>query len=109
MYTWISDFNYDFAVATIPIQLILLVFYGIRKNLPTKQSFYFWIAMTANFIMTISDIVSCEMNEIWSSFPLWVMYGINIVYFLSFLIRGWSLWAYTAESTGNYIRFNNLF
>ncbi len=109
MYTWISDFNYDFAVATIPIQLILLVFYGIRKNLPTKQSFYFWIAMTANFIMTISDIVSCEMNEIWSSFPLWVMYGINIVYFLSFLIRGWSLWAYTAESTGNFIRFNNFF
>ncbi len=109
MYNWISEFNYDFAVATIPIQLILLVFYGIRENLPTKQSYYFWLAMVSNFTMNLTDIVSCELNEIWTVYPLYIIYAINMAYFLSFLIRGWSLFAFTAESTSNYIKKNDIF
>ncbi len=109
MIEWISSFNYDFAIASIPIQVILLVFYGVRRNLPTKQSAYFWFVMIANLIMTLSDIISCEMNEIWMDFPLWVMYAINHAYFLAFLIRGWALFAYTAESTFCYSNDNKLF
>ena len=66
MINWISDFNYDFAIATIPIQIILLVFYGVRRNLPVGQSFCFWLVMVANLVMTSADIISCEMNEIWT-------------------------------------------
>jgi len=109
MFNWISPFNYDFAIATIPIQIILLVFYGIRSNLPTKQSFYFWLAMFANLIMTSADIISCEMNEIWMEYPLVVMYVINHAYFLAFIIRGWALFSYTCESTYCSEEKHNLF
>ena len=109
MINWISPFNYDFAIASIPIQIILLVFYGFRRNLPTKQSFFFWLAMSANLVMTTSDIISCEMNEIWMEFPLWVMYAINHAYFLGFIIRGWALFSYTAESTHSYKETNHTF
>ncbi len=107
MINWISPFNYDFAIAAIPIQLILLVFYGVRRNLPIRQSSCFWFVMFANLIMTSADIISCEMNEIWYEYPLWVMYAINHAYFLGFIVRGWALFAYTAESShshkGNWI------
>ena len=43
MFNWISPFNYDFAIASIPIQIILLLFYGFRRNLPIRQSVFFWI------------------------------------------------------------------
>lgn len=109
MFTWISSYNYDYALSTIPIQLILIVFYGLRENLPTKQSYYFWFAMLTNFVMTITDIAACEVIEIWSVVPLWLVYGLNIAYFLAFLLRGWALWAYTAESTNNYVSINNTF
>ncbi len=99
MFNWISPFNYDFAIAAIPIQVVLLVFYGVRRNLPIRQSSYFWIIMFANLVMTSADIISCEMNEIWYKFPLWVMYAINHAYFLGFIVRGWALFAYTAESS----------
>ena len=109
MFNWISPFNYDFAIASIPIQIILLLFYGFRRNLPIRQSLFFWIAMSSNLIMTISDIISCEMNEVWMIFPLWVMYAINHAYFLGFIIRGWSLFMYTAESTHSYRKSDHIF
>ncbi|WP_044915715.1 EAL domain-containing protein [Butyrivibrio sp. WCE2006] len=99
MYNWISPFNYDFAIAAIPIQVILLLFYGVRRNLPIRQSSCFWLVMFANLVMTTADIISCEMNEIWYEYPLWVMYAINHAYFLGFIVRGWALFAYTAESS----------
>ena len=99
MFNWISPFNYDFAIAAIPIQVILLLFYGVRRNLPIRQSSCFWLVMFANLVMTTADIISCEMNEIWYEYPLWVMYAINHAYFLGFIVRGWALFAYTAESS----------
>ncbi len=108
MYNWISPFNYDFAIAAIPIQIILIVFYGVRRNLPIRQSSCFWLIMVSNLVMTSADIVSCEMNEVWMNFPLWVMYAINHAYFLGFIVRGWALFAYTVESTRSY-KNNKLF
>ncbi len=109
MINWISPFNYDFAIAAIPIQIVLLVFYGFRRNLRIRQSNRFWIIMITNLIMTSADIISCEMNEIWTEFPLWAMYGINHAYFLGFILRGWALFAYTAESTHIYRNHGKLF
>ena len=109
MFTWIGSYNYDYALSTIPIQLILIVFYGLRENLPTKQSYYFWFAMLTNFIMTITDIAACEVIEIWSVVPLWIVYRLNMAFFLAFFLRGWSLWAYTAESTNIFVSVNNPF
>lgn len=102
MFHWLSAYNYDFAIAAIPIQLILLVFYCSRRNLPIRSSYSFLWVMLANLGMTIFDLVSCEMNEVWTSFPLWVMYLINMAYFVSFLVRGWALFDYTAAECHGY-------
>lgn len=36
MFNWISPFNYDFAIAAIPIQIVLLIFYGVRVAIMSK-------------------------------------------------------------------------
>lgn len=93
----LSPYNYDFAVAAIPLQLLLMVFYGVRRNLPVRRNHMFLVVMLANLTMTVFDLVSCEMNEVWQSFPLWLMYLVNLLYFAPFIIRGWALAGYTAE------------
>ena len=105
MFHWLSAYNYDFAIAAVPIQIILLLFYCSRRNLPIRSSSSFLWVMLANLTMTVSDLVSCEMNEIWTSFPLWVMYLINILYFLGFILRGWALFDYTASECNGYLAF----
>lgn len=97
MVQWLSDYNYDYALAAIPIQLILMLFYSVRRNLPIRQSRSFFLVMIANLVMTISDIASCEMDTAGSGFPLWSVYAMNILYFVSFICRGWTLFDYTAE------------
>lgn len=93
----LSPYNYDFAVAAIPLQILLMLFYCARRNLPVRRHRFFLVVMVANLIMTVFDLVSCEMNEVWQDFPLWVMYLVNLLYFAPFIIRGWALAGYTAE------------
>ena len=78
MIHWLSDYNYDFALASIPVQLLIILFYSFRRNLPIRSSHCFLAVMISNLTMTLADIVSCEMNEVWTSFPMWIMYAINI-------------------------------
>ena len=102
MFTWLSSYDYDFSLAAIPVQIILLVFYGLRRNLPIRQSVCFSTVMLANLVMTISDIVACELNELYASLPHFYLYLANIIYFLAFIIRGWALFDYTVESCREY-------
>ena len=102
MFQWLSQYNYDYALAAIPIQLILLIFYCFRKNLPIRSSYSFLGVMIANLAMTAFDLISCEMNEIWTEYPLWLMYLVNQGYFLGFIIRGWTLYDYTAVECNGY-------
>ena len=102
MFQWLSQYNYDFALAAIPIQLLLLIFYCSRRNLPIRASYSFLWVMLANLAMTAFDLISCEMNEIWTEYPLWLMYVVNQGYFLGFILRGWALYDYTAEECHGY-------
>jgi EAL domain-containing protein (putative c-di-GMP-specific phosphodiesterase class I)/GGDEF domain-containing protein len=105
MFHWLSKYNYDFALAAIPIQLILLLFYCSRKNLPVHSSRSFLWVMIANLVMTAADLIACEMNEVWTSLPLWSVYLANQAFFLGFILRGWALFDYTAAECHAYGTF----
>ena len=69
MFHWLSSYRYEYALATIPVQVILLVFYLFRRNLPTRTNASFIAIMVANLLMTVSDIVACEVLAIWQDIP----------------------------------------
>ena len=102
MFHWLSSYRYEYALATIPVQVILLVFYLFRRNLPTRTNASFIAIMVANLLMTVSDIVACEVLAIWQGIPLWVSYAANMVYFISFTVRGWALFDYAANECHAY-------
>lgn len=106
MPVWLSAYNYDYALATIPIQVVLFAFFVQQRSLPIRQSRTFIAVMAANFIMTVTDIIACEMNEIWTSYSLFAVYGINMAYFVGFLLRGWYLFRYTAEEVYGWKHIN---
>ncbi len=109
MFEQLSHYNYDYALAAIPIQLILMIFYCSRRNLPIRSSRSFFVVMISNLVMTIFDLISCEMNEIWREYPLWLMYAVNQAYFLGFIGRGWALYDYTAEECRGYSALGRTF
>ena len=60
MIHWLSDYNHDFALASIPVQLLIILFYSFRRNLPIRSSHCFLAVMISNLTMTLADIVSCR-------------------------------------------------
>ena len=102
MINWLGNYNYDYVLASIPIQLILLILYCLRRNLPVRSSYCFLWVMIANLVMTVFDVAACEMNAVWETYPLWAIYGINEIYFIAFIVRGWALFEYTAEECHGY-------
>lgn len=102
MFHWLSSYRYEYALATIPVQVILLAFYLFRRNLPTRTNASFITIMVANLIMTVTDIIACEVLAIWQDIPLWLSYAANMVYFISFTVRGWALFDYAANECHAY-------
>ena len=47
MINWLGNYNYDYVLASIPIQLILLILYCLRRNLPIRSSYSFLWVMIA--------------------------------------------------------------
>lgn len=97
MIDWLSTYNYDYEIASIPIQLIIIVFYFSHKNLPIRKTRVFFTVLFSNLVMTCADIISCEMNVLHKEISLPFLYGINILYFIMFFVRNWALYEYTAE------------
>ena len=95
-------YNYDFALATIPVQIILLVFYLSRRNLPIRATRSFLFLMATNLCMTITDVIACEIDERFAEYPLPVLFLSNIIYFIFFVARSWALFDFTAETTHAY-------
>ena len=52
MINWLGNYNYDYVLASIPIQLILLILYCLRRNLPVRSSYCFLWVMIANLFST---------------------------------------------------------
>jgi len=86
-----------------------MVVYFLRQQLPTRQSRSFWLVMIMNLLMTITDILSCEVNAVWQEYPLVLVYVMNMIYFWAFLLRGWYLFDYVAQVVDAYHRWGRYF
>ena len=71
MINWLGNYNYDYVLASIPIQLILLILYCLRRNLPIRSSYSFLWVMIANLVMTVFDVAACEMNAVSAMGHIW--------------------------------------
>ena len=105
MLQFIGAYNYDFALAAAPIQLVLLLYWIFRGTLPIRSSASFLLAMVTNLVMIVSDVAACEIIAVYDQYPLWVSYVVNMVYFAAFVIRSWALFDYAANECHAYKAF----
>ncbi len=102
MINWLSDYNFDFDISSITIQLLILICYCARKNMPVRQNKSFLHAMIANLFVSLFDISACEVLAVWQQVPIWITYFLNIAYFVMFAVRMWYLFDYVIEVTKAY-------
>ena len=97
-----SGYNFDFLLASIPIQATLILFYLFKRNLPIRRSSFFLTVLLLNVAMTVFNILGCEILAFLDKVPLFLPYLINIVYFIVFVLEGWAFFVYTAEAAYAY-------
>lgn len=74
--------NFDFEIAALAFEIVLLIFYFAKRHLPTKKNRYFILAMGSGCISTILDMVSALVDTYWRHIPMELLHAVNIIYFL---------------------------
>ncbi len=98
MIATVIGLNYDYAIASIPIIIILLIFFSTRKNLPIRRTYLFLFLVFNELFLNIFDILSCELSEHWHDFPFALVEFSNITYYVLFATLSFSMFEYTYET-----------
>ena len=91
--------NYDFEIAGLAFEIVLLIFYFAKRHLPTKKNRYFILAMVSGCLATVMDILSALADVYWRSLPLEILHFINIFYFLCIAANTLLLFVYILAVT----------
>ncbi len=75
--------NYDFELAALAFEIILIVFYFAKRHLPTKKNRYFILCMCVGCCMTFMDVVTAFTNVYWQVLPYEILQLLNVIYFIS--------------------------
>ncbi|MCR5235649.1 MAG: EAL domain-containing protein [Lachnospiraceae bacterium] len=73
--------NFDFEIAALAFESVLLIFYFAKRHLPTKKNRYFILAMASGCLATFMDMLSALADVYWVNLPLELLHVINICYF----------------------------
>ncbi len=92
-------YNFDFEIAALAFEIVLLIFYFAKRHLPTKKNKYFIFAMCSGCLATIMDIISGVANEYWRVIPMEILHTVNVIYFLSLAINTLLLFIYILSVT----------
>ena len=72
-------YNFDFEIAALAFEIVLLIFYFAKRHLPTKKNRYFIFAMCSGCLATTMDIVSGIANEYWRVIPIEILHTANVI------------------------------
>lgn len=92
-------YNFDFEIAALAFEIVLLIFYFAKRHLPTKKNRYFIFAMCSGCLATTMDIVSGIANEYWRVIPIEILHTANVIYFLSLAFNTLLLFIYILSVT----------
>ncbi|MCR5774641.1 MAG: GGDEF domain-containing protein [Lachnospiraceae bacterium] len=91
--------NFDFEIAALAFEVVLLIFYFAKRHLPTKQNRYFILAMVSGCISTFMDMLSALMDVYWRNVPMELLHLVNILYFMCIATNVLLLFIYVLSVT----------
>lgn len=79
--------NYSFVVPSALMMMTLFGFYFSRPRLPLSMNRTFLGLIVIELAVLASDIISTKADESYESFSTGVLYAVNILFFVLFLLR----------------------
>ncbi len=73
--------NYDFDIAAILIEIILIVFYYQKKNVPSSQNRIFLMIVYVLTFSSVMEIATSQLKQYSSFFPLWFQWLMQCLYY----------------------------
>ena len=98
--TW----NISFSLVTGVLLCILLGYYVAYPRLPVVSNRLFILLALSEMCTLASDIIATLMDMNHQSFPVWVLFLVNLIYFLFFTLRSFVLYVYTVTLASQHTR-----
>lgn len=73
--------NADFEIASMILQAVFIIFFLVKKHLPTKQNRLYITCSTLSFAIVSLDVLTAFMNSYATMFSMGMLYLINTLYF----------------------------
>ena len=73
--------NYDFDIAAILIEIILIVFYYQKKNVPSSQNRIFLMIVYVLTFSSVMEIATSHIKLYCSFFPAWIQWLMECLYY----------------------------
>ena len=87
--------NFSFSLVTGIVLCIILGYYAVYPRLPIILNRYFVSLAVLEMLTLAFDILSSWMDMNHSSFPVWLLYAVNMLFFILFVTRSYGMYAYT--------------
>ena len=89
--------NYSFIIPSFMIMLILLGYYFYRPKIPVRtHNTFIWLLVTECLVVMI-DLLSSVADENYAIFPVSVLYILNLLYFIGFMVRVFLFFLFTTD------------
>ncbi len=98
--TW----HFNFSLITLVILCILFGYYAAYPKLPVLLNRSFVIFGISEIATLLLDMLSSWMDTYYKPYPIWLLFVVNMLYFLSFLTRSFAFYAYTIAMVSGLMR-----
>ena len=87
--------HYDFVIPSVLILAVFEFYYLARPRLPLRTSKTFHSIVIVDFFVVFFDVFSCEADMHFAEYPIWMLYFLNLAFFILFLLRGYLFFKFT--------------
>lgn len=98
------SWNFNYSLITGIMLCILLGYYAAYPKLPILLSRSFTMLGISEIITLLTDVIASWMDMYYKPYPMWVLYAVNLIYFLFFLTRSLCFYLYTLSLVSGYRR-----
>ena len=89
--------NYTFVFPSLMMLTVFVVYYFTKPRLSIRMNRTFLWLLATEVAVVLTDVAASEACVYHEQLPLWVVYALNMAYFLAFLLRIYLFYLYTAD------------
>ena len=89
--------NYHYVVPSVLVLIVFVIYYFIMPRLDIKMNHTFLWILAVECMVMLADIVSSRADEQYAAVPVWLLYVLNMLFFVLFELRAVLFFRFTAD------------